>query len=104
MTQVKIMRSAPAHVLASALVLGALVGAPTVARADEGGVSFWLPGLFGSLGRFHSSRGGHLLASIITPQYRPAPICPGAKHHRQIPVEPYLPTSAQTRCHGRSRR
>ena len=49
MTQVKIVRSAPARALASALVIGALVGAPTVARADEGGVSFWVPGFFGSL-------------------------------------------------------
>jgi hypothetical protein len=31
------------------LLLGALIGAPTIAAADEGGVSFWLPGLFGSL-------------------------------------------------------
>ena len=29
--------------------LGALVSAPTIAAADEGGLSFWLPGLFGSL-------------------------------------------------------
>ena len=49
MTQVKIVRSAPARALASALVIGALVGAPTVALADEGGVSFWIPGFFGSL-------------------------------------------------------
>src|SRR5215470_1758319 len=31
------------------LVLGALISAPTIATADEGGVSFWLPGFFGSL-------------------------------------------------------
>ena len=31
------------------LLLGALIGAPTVAAADEGGVSFWIPGFFGSL-------------------------------------------------------
>ena len=31
------------------IVLGALISAPTIALADEGGVSFWLPGLFGSL-------------------------------------------------------
>jgi hypothetical protein len=49
MTQAKIVRSAPARALASALVLGALTGAPTAARADEGGVSFWIPGFFGSL-------------------------------------------------------
>jgi hypothetical protein len=49
MTQVKSVRSAPARALAPALVIGALVGAPTVAVADEGGVSFWVPGFFGSL-------------------------------------------------------
>jgi len=31
------------------VILGALISAPSVASADEGGVSFWLPGLFGSL-------------------------------------------------------
>jgi hypothetical protein len=25
------------------------MGAPNIARADEGGVSFWIPGFFGSL-------------------------------------------------------
>ena len=34
--------------VAGALALGLLVSAP-VAKADEGGVSFWLPGFFGSL-------------------------------------------------------
>jgi hypothetical protein len=32
-----------------AVLLGGVVSAPTSAMADEGGVSFWLPGLFGSL-------------------------------------------------------
>jgi hypothetical protein len=32
-----------------ALILGALIGAPTAARADEGGVSFWIPGFYSSL-------------------------------------------------------
>jgi hypothetical protein len=32
-----------------ALILGALVDAPTAARADEGGVSFWIPGFYSSL-------------------------------------------------------
>jgi hypothetical protein len=32
-----------------ALLLGALIEAPTAARADEGGVSFWIPGFYGSL-------------------------------------------------------
>jgi hypothetical protein len=33
----------------SVLVLGVLITAPTIAQADEGGVSFWVPGFFGSL-------------------------------------------------------
>ena len=32
-----------------ALVIGIGIGTPRIAAADEGGVSFWLPGLFGSL-------------------------------------------------------
>jgi hypothetical protein len=35
--------------LALAIVFSVSAGAPTIAAADEGGVSFWLPGLFGSL-------------------------------------------------------
>src|SRR5215475_1621550 len=31
------------------LVLGVLISAPTIAKADQGGVSFWVPGFFGSL-------------------------------------------------------
>jgi hypothetical protein len=31
------------------MILAAAVSAPAVSKADEGGVSFWLPGLFGSL-------------------------------------------------------
>src|SRR5262245_12794114 len=31
------------------LVFGALFGATTTASADQGGVSFWVPGFFGSL-------------------------------------------------------
>jgi hypothetical protein len=43
------MRGASAGAFASALALGALITAPKVATADEGGVSFWIPGFFGSL-------------------------------------------------------
>lgn len=31
------------------VVLGVLIGMPSIALADEGGVSLWLPGFFGSL-------------------------------------------------------
>jgi hypothetical protein len=43
------MRRTYAGAFASALILGALITVPTVATADEGGVSFWIPGFFGSL-------------------------------------------------------
>jgi hypothetical protein len=35
--------------VACALLIGALLSVPNMARADEGGVSFWVPGFFGSL-------------------------------------------------------
>jgi hypothetical protein len=34
--------------LTSAIAMGGSLASPTVALADEGGLSFWLPGLFGS--------------------------------------------------------
>jgi hypothetical protein len=49
MKRLTVTRRASAATFASALVVGALVTAPTVAKADEGGVSFWVPGFFGSL-------------------------------------------------------
>src|SRR5262245_25512673 len=42
------MRFSSARGFASALVLGALIGAPSVARADEAGISFWVPGFLSS--------------------------------------------------------
>jgi hypothetical protein len=47
-TQV-ITRLAPWGVGGSVVALGALAVASSLALADEGGVSFWLPGLYGSL-------------------------------------------------------
>jgi hypothetical protein len=43
------MPFAPAGAFASALALGTLLMTPVDATADEGGVSFWVPGFFGSL-------------------------------------------------------
>jgi hypothetical protein len=52
---------------ASVLLLGALALAPTVATADEGGVSFWVPGFFGSLAAAPQQAG----ASFATLYYHP---------------------------------
>jgi hypothetical protein len=49
MKQRAIIRRARRQTFAAALLLGAVIAAPTAARADEGGVSFWVPGFFGSL-------------------------------------------------------
>jgi hypothetical protein len=43
------MVSAFNQALAAAAALGVALAAPVIAKADEGGVSFWIPGLFGSL-------------------------------------------------------
>src|ERR1700730_6698226 len=42
------------------LTLSALISMPTIAAADEGGVSFWLPSLFGSLPAVPQQAGGSL--------------------------------------------
>jgi hypothetical protein len=44
------LRSALLSLAAStALSIGAVISLPAISFADEDGVSFWLPGLFGSL-------------------------------------------------------
>ena len=47
--QTRIKRAAQGGAAAAALLLGAVAAVPHAARADEGGVSFWVPGFFGSL-------------------------------------------------------
>ena len=42
-------RATQAGFLCSVLTLAAVLSAPVISLADEGGVSFWLPGEFGSL-------------------------------------------------------
>jgi hypothetical protein len=42
-------RSTSREALAGALALGVVMVSQTLAKADEGGVSFWIPGFFGSL-------------------------------------------------------
>lgn len=49
MKQVAINKGVCAGILLLALFIGGVVTAPTIAGADEGGVSVWLPGQFGSL-------------------------------------------------------
>lgn len=46
------------------VLLGSVAVAPSDARADEGGVSFWLPGLFGSLSAVPQQQPGWNVATI----------------------------------------
>ena len=48
-TPLHLTRSRKTFFAAALAFLGAVIAVPTVASADEGGVSFWLPGFFGSL-------------------------------------------------------
>jgi hypothetical protein len=57
------------------IVLGTLVAAPGLARADEGGVSFWLPGLFGSFAEAPGQPG----LSFSTFYYHPSVTAGGNK-------------------------
>ena len=52
-------------------------------RSDEGGVSFWLPGFFGSLAAAPSSRDGHLRRSTIIPASLPERTSPAHASLRQ---------------------
>jgi hypothetical protein len=59
-------RTNPRRVLMGAFasaLLGAAIAVPTIALADEGGVSFWIPGFFGSLAAT-PQQPGFSLASI----------------------------------------
>jgi len=49
MAQVTQALCRPKQALAGVLAVAAVLAAPGIARADEGGVSFWVPGFFGSL-------------------------------------------------------
>jgi hypothetical protein len=44
-----LFRAVQSGLVCGALTLVATVSVPELSRADEGGVSFWLPGLYGSL-------------------------------------------------------
>ena len=50
-----------------------LLLSPEISRADESGVSFWVPGLFGSLAATPQQPGWSLAISTTTPPCPPAP-------------------------------
>ena len=49
MQKPRFKRFAQQGLVAAGLVASAVIGMPRTALADEGGVSFWIPGFFGSL-------------------------------------------------------
>jgi hypothetical protein len=73
--------------LVGAFAAACLVSVPTIARADEGGVSFWLPAFSGAWPQLRSNRGGRSRRSIITPASLPAPTLPAREFQiGRIPV------------------
>jgi hypothetical protein len=77
------LRSASRQACAAALVLGTATVAPTLARADEGGVSFWIPGFFGSLAAAPQTPGW----SLATVYYHTSVSAgPNVAFARQVPV------------------
>src|SRR5215472_15825017 len=48
----------------TAIALAFLTAVPGIARADEGGVSFWVPGLYGSLAAVPQQAPGWNVAAI----------------------------------------
>jgi hypothetical protein len=42
-------RAVKSRFIFSAMIFVAVASAPDISKADEGGVSFWIPGFFGSL-------------------------------------------------------
>jgi hypothetical protein len=52
------------HCAVAALALTALASAPNVSQADEGGVSFWLPGIYGSLAAVPQQQPGWAFATF----------------------------------------
>jgi len=55
-----------ALVTSTALAVGVVTSLPAISHADETGVSFWLPGLFGSLAAVPQQPGWSLTSSITT--------------------------------------
>jgi hypothetical protein len=63
------------------LLIGALISAATIAAADEGGVSFWLPGLFGSLAAVPQQAGWVAQHRLLARQRIGRRRCPRARDH-----------------------
>src|SRR5215475_14050854 len=59
-----LFRAVRSGLLCGALALAAVSSVPRISVADEGGVSFWLPGLYGSLSAVPQAAPGWSLSNI----------------------------------------
>jgi hypothetical protein len=66
MTRTKLSAQMPPFA-AVLLAVMTLTSMPSVGRADEGGISFWLPGLFGSLAAVPAEPGGSFATLYVHP-------------------------------------
>ena len=56
--------SFPSRAVIAAISLAFITAAPEIARADESGISFWIPGFFGSLAAVPAQAPGWSMTSI----------------------------------------
>ena len=98
-----------------AITLAAVVSVPKYALADEGGVSFWLPGFFGSLAATPQQPGWSLAnidyytnvsagAGVALAKSSRSEICPLTFRHKSMPTcmpRGYLPLSSRPMCSQR---
>jgi hypothetical protein len=84
-----VMRCFESAPVGLALLVGGLLSAPTGALADEGGVSFWLPGLFGSLAAVPQQPGWAL---TVINYYDSVGASGGVAASREITIGRFNPT------------
>ena len=90
-------RTSRAHLtrrISTGALAAALALVSQASLADEGGVSFWIPGFFGSLAAAPQQPGWSLVTSIITRACLPAPTFPGRARSQigKIPVKSHRQT------------
>jgi hypothetical protein len=58
--------SLPCLAASSALAIAAVISLPAISLADEGGISFWLPGIYGSPAAVPAQPGFALVPVVST--------------------------------------
>src|SRR5208282_1927286 len=81
--------SLPSLMTSTILAIGAVTSLPAISFADENGVSFWLPGLFGSLAAVPQQPGWSLM---VTNYYDSVSASGAVAAAREITIGKFNPT------------